>query len=159
MNDLATSVALLLGVSVVLYFILTVVFTRITTRTYLLAAAGLVPLLVWVIAPYAVSAGDLGVSLAVRRPALLLMAGAVGLRYVAIRTDRSDRIRSVAGTSSAGLFWLGAAIAASNWIVALGALVSAAAFVRARPRTRDEVTSAASAGVVRRRSADPPTGQ
>ncbi len=146
MIDTTTSVQLLAGLAIVVYALVTVVLTRITTRAGTLAAIGLAPGVIWVIAPDALAAGSMDLPFPVRRLALLLIGVAVAVRYLSARTDQPAGTRRVAGIVSAICFWSGVSVTSGNWLVSIGALVSAAVFATSIGRHRDEITSAASAG-------------
>lgn len=154
MIDTTTSVTLLAGLSIVAYALVTIVLTRITTRAGALAAIGLAPAVVWVIAPEALAAGSIDLPFTVRRPAILLIGAALAVRYLSARTDQPAMTGRIAGIASAICFWSGLSVTSGNWLVSVGALVAAVVFATAIPRHRDEITSAASGDAPGRRRRD-----
>lgn len=128
MIELELSIQLLTGLATAVY-----VFVVLGTGSVGPAAAtagmvGLTPLLSWIIVPEFLGFADVGLPVAVRRPAVLLVGVAILLRYLPLRTSRfSETGLRVAGISAAVLFWGGVALSSANWIVALGAALPAIA--------------------------------
>lgn len=126
MVDLATSVRLLLALVVLVYGYLVAMSTPRSPRRIVLAVVGIVPFFVWIVAPTALSMGEMGIPLGVRRASLLAAAAAVALRYTSIRArERSRAARSVLGAVGSGLLLVSLTIGTGNWLVAVGGVVSA----------------------------------
>jgi len=143
MIDLATSIRLLLALVVLVYGYLVAMSAPRRTRRLVLAVVGVVPFFVWIVAPGALSIGEVGIPLGVRRVSLLAAGAAVALRYASLRArDRSDAARSALAAVGSGLLLASLAVGSSNWLVAAAGVVSAFAAAPVSP-------SAASSGEAR----------
>ncbi|MFW5742663.1 MAG: hypothetical protein ACOC2D_05240 [Spirochaetota bacterium] len=134
MIDPATSVRLLLALVVLLYGYLVALSAPRHTRRLVLAFVGVVPFFVWILAPGALSVGEVGIPLVVRRVSLLAGGAAVALRYASLRArDRSDAARSALGAVGSGLLLVSLAVGSSNWLVTAAGVVSAFAAAPVSP--------------------------
>lgn len=133
MIDIATSVRLLLALVVLVYGYL-VAMGSPGRRRLVLAAVGIVPFFVWIVAPGALSMGEMGVALGVRRIALLASAAAVALRYASVRSrERSHAARRAMSVVASALLLASLAVGSSNWLVAAAAVVTAFAAAPVSP--------------------------
>lgn len=130
----ATSVRLLLALTLLVYGFLVAMSDRPASRAIAVSLVGLAPFAVWVIAPHLMEAGALEMPLVVRRPALLAGAVAIGLRYAAVRSqNRSAGQRRALTAVSLILLFAGLLMASGNWLASAPALLPLAALWRVTP--------------------------
>lgn len=130
----ATSVRLLLALTLLVYGFLVAMSNRPGSRAIAVSLVGLAPLAVWVVAPQLMETGALGIPLAVRRPALLAGAVAIGLRYAAVRSqNRPARQRRALTAVSLIVLFAGLVVGSGNWLASAPALLPLAALWRVTP--------------------------
>lgn len=130
----ATSVRLLLALTLLVYGFVVSMSVRLTPRALAISLVGLAPFAVWLVAPSLLEVGDLPLSLAIRRPALLAGAAAVGLRYAAVRSqNRPLAQQRVLNAVSSVVLLVGLAVGSANWLASAPALLPLAALWRLTP--------------------------
>ena len=126
MIELELSVRLLAGLATAVFAFVVIVTAIVSPVRAAAGLVGLTPLIGWILVPEFLQAGTISLPIVIRRPAVLLIAVAILLRYIPLRSRHftTAAIRATA-VAAAGLFWLGIALSAANWIVALSALLPA----------------------------------
>ncbi|MFW5685832.1 MAG: hypothetical protein ACOC0O_04180 [Spirochaetota bacterium] len=128
MIETATSVRLMLGLIVLVYGFLIAWSRHVTLRAGVVAAAGALPLVAWVLAPDLLGTGAFDLAINVRRAALIAGAAAIGLRYASFRTEgRSPAARAALDAASLVLLLASLAVGSANWLAAAPVVLSALA--------------------------------
>ncbi len=129
-----TSLKILLTLVLLVYGYLISLASPVSVTTLGAALAGTLPFVVWLLAPDLLEAGDLSITMVIRRGSLIAGAAAVALRYATVRShDRSRRSSPLLRFSSAILLFATVGIGTANWLVAGAFAVSAVAVARVIP--------------------------
>lgn len=130
MNDPATVIRLMTGMSALIYLALTVMARQRAALPVVIAAVALVS--AWAIAPGFLSFARFGIELTLRRAGLFVGVLGLILLYLPMRRSNLPGVVRRAGRFSHLVFACGLTLATANWVVAVAAgLVAALTFRRA----------------------------
>jgi hypothetical protein len=134
--ELELSVQLLTGLATAVFTFVVVITAAVSPARAAVGLVGLAPLAAWILLPEFLQIGAIDLPIRIRRPAVLLVAVAILLRYIPLRARRfaAGAVRATA-IAAAVTFWAGVGLSSANWIVAVAALLPAfASALSATPR-------------------------